>query len=71
MLQNTANYSNYSVALAAVNDYALASHIPYRHILLDSWWYYKEEPKKGVSGALATCRFVTAVVTSLLSESRS
>ena len=35
---STGAYANYSVALAAVNEYALAQGIPYRHILLDSWW---------------------------------
>lgn len=35
---STGAYANYSVALAAVNQYALEQGIPYRHILLDSWW---------------------------------
>lgn len=45
---NVGPYGNYSVALEAVYDYAVAVGIPYRHVLLDSWWYYKEEPKRGV-----------------------
>ena len=32
------NYSNYSMALPAVYAYAQQEGIPYRHILLDSWW---------------------------------
>ncbi len=37
----TANYSNYLEVLLAVNDYAIAEGIPYRGVLLDSWWYFK------------------------------
>jgi hypothetical protein len=36
------------VALSAVHEYAQAQGIPYRHVLLDSWWYYKDVPKGGV-----------------------
>ena len=45
---NTGAYQNYSVALAAVSDYAKAQGIPYRFVLLDSYWYYKDPPKGGV-----------------------
>jgi len=31
-----------------VHEYAVAEDIPYRFILLDSWWYYKDPPKGGV-----------------------
>jgi hypothetical protein len=34
-------YANYSVALSAVYSYAQAQGIPYRHVLLDSWWYVR------------------------------
>lgn len=37
----TGPYPNYSVALAAVYNYSLEAGIPYRGVLLDSWWYYK------------------------------
>lgn len=33
----TPGYANYSVALQAVYDYAVAEGIPYRHVLLDRW----------------------------------
>ena len=32
---------NYQDALLGVHDYALKEEIPYKHILLDSWWYTK------------------------------
>ena len=32
---------NYEQTLLDVNTFALQSGIPYRHMLLDSWWYYK------------------------------
>ena len=35
----TGTYANYLDALLAVNDYAQQQGIPYKHILLDSWWY--------------------------------
>jgi hypothetical protein len=38
---STANYPNYSVALSAVYNYSLEAGIPYRGVLLDSWWYFK------------------------------
>ena len=28
-------------ALTAVHEYSLAEKIPYKHVLLDSWWYTK------------------------------
>lgn len=37
----TADFPNYLEALLAVNEYANDVGIPYRHILLDSWWYWK------------------------------
>ena len=40
---NTGAYENYSVALPAVYDYAVSQGIPYRHVLLDSYWYYKDD----------------------------
>ena len=43
----TGAYANYSAALLAVYDYAQHEGIPYRHILLDSWWYYKDVNKGG------------------------
>ena len=45
---NTGAFANYSEALAAVAAYAQAQGIPYRHVLLDSWWYYKDPPKGAV-----------------------
>ena len=38
-----------SAALSAVNADAVEKGIPFRHVLLDSWWYYKA---KGRGGAL-------------------
>ena len=37
----TGSYANYSAALAAVHDYSVSQGIPYRGVLLDSWWYFK------------------------------
>lgn len=34
-------FPNYNAALIAVKNYAEKEAIPYRHILLDSWWYFK------------------------------
>ena len=45
---STGAYSNYSEALSAVYAYSQAEGIPYRHILLDSWFYYKDPPKGAV-----------------------
>lgn len=33
--------SDYEQTLVAVKEYADALQIPYRYVLLDSWWYYK------------------------------
>ena len=38
---NTEPGKTYETTLLDVNRYALANSIPYRHMLLDSWWYYK------------------------------
>lgn len=38
---NHAPYSNYLEALLAVHNYSVAEGIPYKTMLLDSWWYYK------------------------------
>lgn len=40
---NTGDYTNYQDVLVAVKDYADSEGIPYRYVLLDSWWYYKGE----------------------------
>ena len=37
----TGAFANYSVALQAVYDYSVSAGIPYRGVLLDSWWYFK------------------------------
>jgi hypothetical protein len=37
----TGTYANYSAALSAVANYSSALNIPYRALLLDSWWYFK------------------------------
>jgi len=37
----TKEYLNYTGALEAVGDYAASVSIPYRGVLLDSWWYFK------------------------------
>ena len=34
----SAEYSNYQQAMEGVHEYAVAQDIPYKHILLDSWW---------------------------------
>ena len=39
--------ANYSAMLDAVADYATAQTIPYKFVLLDSWWYFK-----GLSGGV-------------------
>lgn len=44
----TANYSDYSQVLGAVYNYSVALGIPYKYVLLDSWWYYK-----GIGGGVA------------------
>lgn len=41
------NGMNYQDALTAVHDYSVTEDIPYKHVLLDSWWY-----TKGVAGGL-------------------
>ena len=38
---NTEEGSNYERTLQDVNTDALIRHIPYRHMFLDSWWYFK------------------------------
>ena len=37
----TSEYSNYQEALLGVHAYAETEKIPYKHVLLDSWWYTK------------------------------
>ena len=37
----TKPYADYSGVLDAVADYAASAGIPYRGVLLDSWWYFK------------------------------
>ena len=32
---------NYYRTLLDVHEYAVSASIPYRHVLLDSWWYWK------------------------------
>jgi hypothetical protein len=44
---NVGGFGNYSVALAQVHAYAQSQGIPFRHVLLDSFWYYKQPPKGG------------------------
>ena len=39
----TPDYSNYEDALTGVHGYAAKEDIPYKHVLLDSWWYTKGE----------------------------
>ena len=38
---NTEHGKRYDATLLDVKAYAKREHIPYKHILLDSWWYYK------------------------------
>ena len=54
----TGSYANYSVALAAVGDYAVAAGIPYRGVLLDSWWYFK-----GVGGGVKNWTAMPSIFT--------
>ena len=35
----TPDYKNYQQALTGVHDYSVQESIPYKHLLLDSWWY--------------------------------
>eukprot|EP01050_Picozoa_sp_SAG11_P016880 SAG11_NODE_2359_length_3464_cov_2.039525_4_plen_73_part_00 len=37
----TEEYYNYQTAMEGVHAYSVQEDIPYRHILLDSWWYTK------------------------------
>lgn len=41
----------YEQTLYDVKDYADAQGIPYKYVLLDSWWYYKGPS----GGTLCTC----------------
>jgi hypothetical protein len=34
-------YNNYQTAMEGVHQYSVQEDIPYKHILLDSWWYTK------------------------------
>ena len=49
---NTGAFTNYSTALAAVYNYSQSLGIPYRHVLLDSWWYYKDESGHSPGGVI-------------------
>jgi len=35
------DYQNYQEAMTGVHDYSVKENIPYKHLLLDSWWYTK------------------------------
>ena len=45
---NTDVYQNYSQVLDAVGEYAASVGIPYRGVLLDSWWYFQNPHSGGV-----------------------
>jgi hypothetical protein len=49
----TANYSNYLDALLGVNAYAQQQAIPYKAVLLDSWWCVRAEASHSVDVASA------------------
>ena len=38
---HTHNQSNYQQTLVDVHRYASSIHVPYKYVLLDSWWYYR------------------------------
>lgn len=39
--ETTPEFKNYQEVLEGVHAYSIAQGIPYKHILLDSWWYFK------------------------------
>ena len=49
---HTPQHQNYQSVLEGVHDYAVKEGIPYKHILLDSWWYTKVGCGAGVAASV-------------------
>lgn len=46
---HTEGNTTYQDTLSTVHKYSVANSIPYRYVLLDSWWYYRGASTNGVT----------------------